>query len=55
MPNVADRYKTLIKALREITTLDSVASLLSWDEQTFMPKKGAELRADQASLPWSGA
>jgi carboxypeptidase Taq len=50
MPNVTDRYNNLIKTLREISTLDSAASLLSWDEQTFMPKKGAELRANQASL-----
>src|SRR4051794_36102137 len=50
MPNVTDRYKDLTKTLREISTLDSAASLLSWDEQTFMPRKGAELRANQASL-----
>jgi carboxypeptidase Taq len=50
MPNVTDRYSNLIKTLKEISTLDSAASLLSWDEQTFMPKKGAELRANQASL-----
>src|SRR6266850_1409479 len=50
MPNVTDRYNKLIKTLREISTLDSAGSLLSWDEQTFMPKKGAELRATQASL-----
>jgi len=50
MPNVTDRYNNLIRTLREISTLDSAASLLSWDEQTFMPKKGAELRANQASL-----
>src|SRR5689334_10014636 len=50
MPNVNDRYKELVRTLKEITALDSCASLLSWDEQTFMPKKGAELRAEQASL-----
>src|SRR4051812_1559170 len=50
MPNVHDRYQTFLKVLKEISTLDSASSLLSWDEQTFMPKKGAELRANQASL-----
>jgi carboxypeptidase Taq len=50
MPNVTDRYSNLIRTLKEISTLDSAASLLSWDEQTFMPRKGAELRANQASL-----
>src|SRR5207248_11262698 len=50
MPNVNDRYKQFISKLKEISTLDSAASLLSRDEQTFMPKKGAELRANQASL-----
>src|SRR3989442_14515563 len=50
MPDARETYRRLIVSLREISTLDSAGSLLSWDEKTFMPKKGAELRAMQASL-----
>jgi carboxypeptidase Taq len=50
MITVQQTYQSLLTTLREITTLDSVGSLLSWDEQTQMPERGAELRAKQASL-----
>jgi carboxypeptidase Taq len=36
--------------LREIALLGSAASVLHWDEQTYMPAAAAELRADQTSL-----
>ncbi|HEY8667015.1 MAG TPA: carboxypeptidase M32 [Tepidisphaeraceae bacterium] len=40
----------LIKELREISLLSSVSSLLHWDEQTQLPPRGSEHRADQISL-----
>jgi carboxypeptidase Taq len=40
----------LIAALREIQTLDSISSLLAWDQETYMPAKGAELRSRHLSL-----
>lgn len=43
-------YKELLKSLREIALLGSCSSVLGWDEQTHMPAKGAELRAEQSSL-----
>ena len=43
-------YKELLKSLREIALLGSCSSVLGWDEQTYMPAKGAELRAEQSSL-----
>ena len=43
-------YQQLVTELKEISLLGSVAALLDWDEQTQMPPKGAEHRADQASL-----
>lgn len=50
MPNATETYQEFISALRQISTFESIGSLLSWDEQTFMPPKGAELRATQSSL-----
>src|SRR4051812_12188206 len=43
-------YDQLITELREIALLASVNSVLNWDEQTQMPAKGAEHRANQVSL-----
>src|SRR3954452_12736641 len=43
-------YDSLVAELREIGLLSSVRALLDWDEQTQMPPKGAEQRAEQASL-----
>src|SRR5687768_15657309 len=48
--SIQQTYQSLLTTLKEITTLDSIGSLLSWDEQTQMPERGAELRASQASL-----
>ncbi|MBX7246855.1 MAG: carboxypeptidase M32 [Candidatus Sumerlaeaceae bacterium] len=43
-------YEELKKSLREISLLGSTASVLHWDEQTYMPPAGAEYRAEQVSL-----
>lgn len=43
-------YSELTKLLRDAALLDSCGSILSWDEQTCMPKQGAELRAEQLGL-----
>jgi carboxypeptidase Taq len=40
----------LTKELKEIAVLGSCASILGWDEQTYMPPNGAPHRADQKSL-----
>ena len=42
-------YAFLLRELREVALLSSVSSLLSWDEQTHLPPKGAAHRADQAA------
>jgi carboxypeptidase Taq len=39
--------KELRSRLAEIADLDSVAAVLSWDQQTYMPPGGAEARAEQ--------
>ncbi len=39
--------KPLILFLREIQQINSAVSLLSWDQETYMPKGGGEARAEQ--------
>jgi carboxypeptidase Taq len=43
-------YNELIRRAREANLLSSCMSLLSWDEQTYMPKRGVEHRGDQMAL-----
>ena len=40
-------YDDFIKFRRETSILASCASVLSWDQETYMPKGGAEIRARQ--------
>ncbi len=50
MSEVASRskpYGELLQWLRDAAVLDSVRSLLSWDQETIMPPAAADLRADQ--------
>ena len=43
-------YDELIAAYREKCLLDSAASVLGWDERTYMPHKGSAFRAEQMAL-----
>lgn len=43
-------YRELIERLREQALLSSCAGLLSWDEETHMPRAGAAQRAEQLAL-----
>lgn len=43
-------YDELVKQAKEITLLGSCASVLGWDERTYMPRQAAQLRADQLGL-----
>lgn len=43
-------YSEFASTLREIALLGSCASVLGWDEQTYMPPGGAEHRANQLAL-----
>ena len=42
-------YRELLDIFRQITFLRSTSSLLSWDQETFMPEKGQGHRAGQIS------
>ena len=50
MTDPTTAYTRLITTVKEIALLGSAASVLHWDEQTQMPPKGAEHRANQVSL-----
>jgi carboxypeptidase Taq len=43
-------YKQLLSKLSEAETIDSIARLTSWDQETDMPPKAAPFRAEQLSL-----
>jgi len=43
-------YNRLTDRCREIALLNSSAAVLGWDERTYMPAGGAQLRADQLGL-----
>ncbi len=47
MPNQDPRYARLVELLAEVVHLRMVASLLFWDQQTMMPKGGADTRGAQ--------
>ena len=47
MPNVDATYQDLLAQLRGAAVLGSCASVLGWDEQTYLPHAGAEHRAEQ--------
>src|ERR1700743_1428078 len=42
-------YDSLLQRSREIAVYNSAASLLSWDQETYMPPKAGAYRADQLS------
>ena len=50
MATTAELYQELIERLKQTTLLASCANVLSWDEQTYLPPGGAELRSNQLGL-----
>jgi carboxypeptidase Taq len=47
---VKNKYKKCLENMKEVTILSSIAGLLSWDQSTMMPPKGAKGRAEQTSI-----
>jgi carboxypeptidase Taq len=45
-----DAYAELIRRTKELGVLNSCASVLGWDQQTYMPLKGAGLRGEQMAF-----
>ncbi|MEZ5940147.1 MAG: carboxypeptidase M32 [Planctomycetaceae bacterium] len=50
MDHMPQAYQELVQELQSIAVLRSCASVLSWDEQTYLPPEAAEYRAEQLSL-----
>lgn len=46
----AEAYTELVEHLQKVALLGSCASVLGWDEQTYMPPGGAEHRSNQLGL-----
>ena len=46
----ADAYAELVRRSKEIGVLNSCAAVLSWDQHTYMPTKGAPLRGEQMAF-----
>jgi carboxypeptidase Taq len=45
-----DRFKKLIVSLKEIGLLSGIGSLLSWDQETYMPSGAIDVRSEQSAL-----
>ena len=45
-----ESYAELQRLLREAATLSSVGNLLSWDQETMMPRKAVAARAEELAL-----
>ncbi len=43
---MSEVYTELLDRMRQVATLNSVANLLSWDQETMMPPKAGEFRAE---------
>ncbi len=51
MPRTAEQaYAELIRRTKDASLLGSCASVLDWDEQTYMPRQGSAHRAEQMAL-----
>jgi len=50
MVDVHERYEELVRLAREDVLLESIAATLEWDEETHMPRAGADNRARQQAL-----
>lgn len=43
-------YQELVEKTHQIALLESIGAVIGWEERTYMPRQGAELRAKQQSL-----
>ena len=44
---MTERYQQFRELVGEIFDLDTVGAILEWDQQTYMPSGGAQVRAMQ--------
>ncbi|WP_437223478.1 carboxypeptidase M32 [Planctomicrobium sp. SH661] len=50
MNALPEAYNTLVERLKSLALMRSCGAVLGWDEQTYLPTQGAELRANQLAL-----
>jgi Zn-dependent M32 family carboxypeptidase len=50
MGDAKQAYEALIAEVKQVAILGSCASVLGWDEQTYMPKGGVKNRSEQLAL-----
>ena len=50
VPQVSPKYTEFLRLARELTDLGHARALLSWDQETCMPRRGAEERARSIGL-----
>ncbi len=50
MVDIDGTFKQLVEHSRETALLNSIESLLGWDERTMLPEKGGDYRAEQMTL-----
>jgi len=50
MSDAEKNYEKLLTVVREASLLDSISCLLEWDQETGMPRQGAQHRAEQLAL-----
>ena len=50
MPDAQEAYSSLISMLKQISLLDTIGSVLGWDERTQLPQRGTEHRANQSAM-----
>ncbi|MFN4216247.1 MAG: carboxypeptidase M32 [Brevinematales bacterium] len=43
-------WTTIYERLREISLVEKILALLSWDQETYMPEGGAKVRSEEVSL-----
>src|SRR5437773_7507141 len=48
--NENQAYAELLRRIKEYSLLGSCASVLGWDERTYMPRQGSAHRAEQMAL-----
>ncbi len=47
---MSNTYEKLMDRMKDVARLHSVAELLGWDQETYMPKEGVRARAQQVAL-----
>ena len=47
-------YDLLLQRSREVANFNSTASVLAWDQETYMPEKGGRLSARNSSALLAG-